>query len=88
MVVRLSEVSGLEVFTEGGKHVGVVEDFSIDPETGKVLGVVLSKVEDEFLRRMGVEGSGKGVIIPYEAIKSVGDIVLMKSITYGVQEEI
>ncbi|MFH1774795.1 MAG: PRC-barrel domain-containing protein [Methanobacteriota archaeon] len=88
MVVRLSEIGGLEVFTEGGKHVGIVEDFSIDPETGKVLGVVLSKVDDEFLRRMGVEGSGKGVVLPYEAVKSIGDIVIMKSITYGAQEEI
>lgn len=88
MIVRLSEISGLEIFTEGGKHVGVVEDFSIDPETGKVLGIVLSKVDDEFLRRTGIEGSGRGVIIPYEAIKSVGDIVIMKTITYGVQEEV
>lgn len=88
MVVRLSDVGGLEVFTEEGRHVGVVEDFSVDPETGKVLGIILSKVEDEFLRRMGLEGSGRGVIIPYEAVKSVGDIVLMKSITYGAQEEI
>lgn len=85
MVSRLSDISGLDVFTEDGRHVGVLEDVSIDPETGKVLGVVLSKVDEEFLKEMNVE-SRRGVIVPFTGIKSIGDIVLMKRLSYGVKE--
>jgi sporulation protein YlmC with PRC-barrel domain len=74
-------MSGLEVFTEGGKHVGVLEDVSIDPETGKVLGIILSKLDSDFSKKIGAEGK-KGVIVPYKAIKSIGDIVLLRDLIY------
>jgi sporulation protein YlmC with PRC-barrel domain len=85
MVSRLTDMSGLDVFTEDGKHVGVLEDVSIDPETGKVLGVVLNKVDEEFLKEMNIEGR-RGVIVPFAGIKSIGDIVLMKNVVYSVKE--
>jgi sporulation protein YlmC with PRC-barrel domain len=85
MVSRLTEISGLDVFTEDGKHVGILEDVSIDPETGKVLGVALTRVEEDFLEKMAIEGS-KGVIVPYAGIKSIGNIVLMRNIPYTVKE--
>jgi len=85
MVSRLTDMSGLDVFTEEGKHVGVLEDVSIDPETGKVLGVVLNKVDEEFLKEMNIE-SRRGVIVPFAGIKSIGDIVLMKNVVYSVKE--
>lgn len=85
MVSRLNDMSGLDVFTEDGKHVGVMEDVSIDPETGKVLGVVLNKVDEEFLRELSIEGK-RGVIVPFGGIKSIGDIVLMKNVIYSVKE--
>jgi len=81
MVSRLTKMSGLEVFTEGGKHVGVLEDVSIDPETGKVLGIILSKLDSDFSKKIGAEGK-KGVIVPYKAIKSIGDIVLLRDLIY------
>ncbi|MBU2560122.1 PRC-barrel domain-containing protein, partial [archaeon] len=48
MVSRLSEMSGLDVFIEEGKHVGVLEDVSIDSDTGKVLGLIVSKLDSKF----------------------------------------
>jgi sporulation protein YlmC with PRC-barrel domain len=86
MVSRLSEMSGLEVFTEGGRHIGILDDVSIDPETGKVLGLILTKIEKDFAQKVGAEDK-KGVIIPYGAVKSVGDIVLMREILYESKPE-
>jgi sporulation protein YlmC with PRC-barrel domain len=86
MVSRLTEMSGLEVFTEGGKHVGVLEDISIDPETGKVLGIILSKLDPDFAKKVGAEDK-KGVVVPYKAIKSIGDIVLMRELIYETPSE-
>jgi sporulation protein YlmC with PRC-barrel domain len=85
MVSRLSEISGLDAFTEDAMHVGVLEDVTIESETGKVSGVVLGKVEEGFMRRIEAEG-GKGLILPYGAVRSVGDIVILKDIVYRRKE--
>ncbi len=80
MVSRLNEMSGLDVFTEEGKHIGVLDDVSIDPDTGKVLGMIVSKLDPKFSEHVGAEGK-KGVVVPYSTVKSIGDIVLMRSIS-------
>lgn len=87
MVARLNDMVGLDVFTEDGKHIGILEDISVDPETGRVLGIAIKDVSDAFLKRMGVE-SRRGIVIPYAAVKAVGDIILMKIIAYGAGEEL
>ncbi len=81
MVLRLNEICGLEVFTEEGKHVGIMDDLSVDPETGKVLGVVISKLDPKFSEHVGAEGK-KGVIAPYSTMKSIGDIAIMRPISF------
>lgn len=86
MVSRLSEMSGLDVFTEEGKHIGVLDDVSIDPETGRVLGMVVSKLDSKFSEQVGAEGK-KGIVAPYSTVKSIGDIVLMRSISYTGTKE-
>jgi sporulation protein YlmC with PRC-barrel domain len=85
MVQRLSEISGLDAFTEDAMHVGVLEDVTIETDTGKVAGVVLGKVEEGFMKKVEAEG-GKGLIIPYGAIRAVRDIVILKDILYRRKE--
>lgn len=85
MVSRLTEISGLDVYTEDGKRVGVLEDVSIDPENGKILGLAVTRVSEEFLEKVGVS-EGRGVLVPYAGIKSIGNIVLMKNLPYTVKE--
>ncbi len=85
MVSRLTEINGLDVFTEDGKRVGVVEDVSIDPDSGKVLAVAVGRVSEEFLDKIGIS-EGRGVLVPYPGIKSVGSIVLMRNLPYTVKE--
>ncbi len=82
MVSRLSEMSGLDVFIEEGRHIGVLEDVSIDSDTGKVLGLIVSKLDSKFSESVGAEGK-KGVVVPYSSVKSVGDIVLMRAVSYS-----
>ena len=36
MVMRLTELSGLDAFIDDGMHAGIIEDISIDTETGKI----------------------------------------------------
>lgn len=79
MVTRLGEIMGKEVFSENGIHVGVTEDVTIDSDTGRVLGIALGKVDESFAKFMGLE-AGKKLVIPYGAVKSIGDIVLIRKI--------
>jgi sporulation protein YlmC with PRC-barrel domain len=79
-------MDGLEVFTEDAMHVGSIEDVSVDPKDGKVVGLVLSRVEESFIKKIGAE-VGKGVIVPYAAVVAVGDIVLIKNIKYEVPRD-
>ncbi len=87
MVSRLNDIRGLDVFSEEGKHIGALQDVSIDPETGKVLGVVLDKIDEDFTKKAGLEDVGKGVVVPYMAVKSVGDVILLKNIVYTQKHE-
>jgi len=84
LVSRLSEITGKEVFTEDGAHVGSVDDVVIDPETGKVTGILVGNVEESFWKRLGTEKS-RGVNVPYRAVKSVGDIVILRNIVYSAR---
>lgn len=85
MVMRLTELSGLDAFIDDGMHAGIIEDVAIDTETGKITGVAMGKVDEDFLAKMDVEG-GRGIIVPYGAVKSVKDIVLLKDIVYRPKE--
>ncbi|MEE9594907.1 MAG: PRC-barrel domain-containing protein [Candidatus Hydrothermarchaeales archaeon] len=87
MVSRLNEITGLDVFTEDGKRIGTFQDASIDPETGKVLGIVLNRINDEFVKKVGIEKVGKGIVVPYVAVKSVGDIIIVKNIVYTQKQD-
>ncbi len=83
MVARLNEMKGLDAFTEDGMHIGTFEDVAIDPETGKVIGVILAKIDSAFAKKIGLQSAGKGVVVPYFAVKAVGDVILMKNIVYA-----
>jgi len=84
MVKRLTNLSGLNVFTEDGFRVGSMEDVVLDPDNGKILGVLVPDPSERFLKKVGIDSKSK-VIIPYDAIKSVGDVVLIKNVVLGVK---
>ncbi len=85
MVYRLNDMDGLDVFTDEGLHVGLLEDLSVDPETGKILGIVIKNVDGKFLRAMEIETT-KGVIIPFSGIKAINDIIVVKNVAYSLKE--
>ncbi len=86
MVSRLSKLNSLDVFTEEGLHVGVVDDVAIDTDSGRIVDVMIGKVDAAFLQKIGVEGSTKGAILPYRAVKSAEDIVVIRKVRYEPTE--
>jgi sporulation protein YlmC with PRC-barrel domain len=72
-VFRLSKVIGKTVYTTKGKYVGRVTDISVDIDTRSV-----SALEMKIKRKTTVSGT-EVVLVPYELIVAIDDIVLVGS---------
>lgn len=78
-VKKLSQVFSKDVFTDKGEYCGKVENVKVDLNKFRIGSVVLKAVKGSYLARM--LGGKKGVVIPYQFIKAIGDIVIIKHIS-------
>lgn len=76
MTIRLSEMKGLEIFTETGKSMGIAHEFIIDLEKGQVVKLLLEPMKTmssnelrEFLARKSVN---------YNRVKNVTDAIIIQ----------
>ncbi len=70
---KIQETNDMKVFTDQGDYFGDVED-SILTAT-KVFGWKIKATKNSFLAK--VLGSAKGVIVPHQLVKAVGDIIII-----------
>ena len=70
---KISDTFEMKVFTDDGDYFGDVEE-SILTAT-KVFGWKVRATRNSFLSR--VLGSAKGVIVPHQLAKAVGDILII-----------
>lgn len=70
---RISETYGMKVFTDNGDYFGDVEE-SILTQT-RIFGWRVRATKNSYLAK--VLGNAKGVIVPHQLVKSIGDILLI-----------
>ena len=70
---RISETYDMRVFTDVGEYFGDVEESIITQN--KVFGWRVRATKNSFLTK--VLGSAKGVIVPHQLLKSIGDIMII-----------
>jgi len=70
---RISETFDMKVFTDNGDYFGDVEEAILT--TNKVFGWRIRATKNSFLNK--VLGSAKGVIVPHQLVKSMGDIMII-----------
>jgi sporulation protein YlmC with PRC-barrel domain len=70
---RLTECYDMKVFTDSGDYFGDIEE-SMLTQT-KVHGWRVKATKNSFLTR--VLGSAKGVVVPHQLVKAVGDIMII-----------
>lgn len=75
MKIELTSLHGLNIYTDKGSYVGMVDDVVIDPNEKKISGLAVGNVNTNMF-----EVDGGGVIIPYRWVTAIGDIILMKEI--------
>ncbi|MBI4150486.1 hypothetical protein HY488_03710 [Candidatus Woesearchaeota archaeon] len=83
---KISEAYNMKVFTDSGDYFGDVEE-SILTKT-KVFGWRVRATKNSYLSK--VLGSAKGVIVPHQLVKSIGDIMIISKAavpSYNPEEE-
>ncbi len=83
---KISETYDMKVFTDGGDYFGDVEESILTKN--KVFGWRVKASRNSYLAR--ILGSAKGVIVPHQLVKSVGDIMIISKAAipnYGQEEE-
>lgn len=82
---EISDIFGRDVFTDKGFYCGKVTDVEFDLSRFKVRAIVIEAAKGTFLGKM--VGGKKGVIVPYQMVNSIGDVVMIKHISAQLPEE-
>ena len=83
---KISETYEMKVFTDSGEYFGDVEEIILTQN--KIFGWRIRATKNSFLSK--VLGSAKGVIVPHQLVKSVGDIMIISKSavpSYSPEEE-
>jgi len=70
---KVSDTWDMKVFTDTGDYFGDIEDSILS--ANKVFGWKIKATKSSFLSK--VLGSAKGVIVPHQLVKAVGDILII-----------
>jgi sporulation protein YlmC with PRC-barrel domain len=70
---KLKETYDMRVFTDSGDYFGDVEESILT--ANKIFGWRIKATKNSFLTK--VLGSAKGVIVPHQLVKSIGDIMII-----------
>ncbi|MBN2458336.1 PRC-barrel domain-containing protein [Candidatus Woesearchaeota archaeon] len=76
----------MKVFTDSGEYFGDVEESILTQN--KVFGWRVKSTKNSYLNK--ILGSAKGVIVPHQLVKSIGDIMIISKAavpSYNPEEE-
>ena len=83
---KIKETYDMRVFTDTGDYFGDVEEAILTPN--KIFGWRVRATKSSFLSK--VLGSAKGVIVPHQLVKSMGDVMIISKSavpSYSGEEE-
>lgn len=70
---RISELYDMKVFTDGGDYFGDIEESIVTKN--RIFGWRVKSTRNSYLQK--VLGSAKGVIVPHQLVKAIGDIMII-----------
>ncbi|MBI2667299.1 PRC-barrel domain-containing protein [Candidatus Woesearchaeota archaeon] len=82
-VKKISDVYDMRVYTDSGEYFGDIEESILT--TNKISGWRIRATKNSFLTR--VLGGAKGVIVPHQFVKAIGDIVIISKSAIPSYEE-
>ncbi|MFP4403819.1 MAG: PRC-barrel domain-containing protein [Nanoarchaeota archaeon] len=70
---KITESYEMKVFTDSGEYFGDIEESILTQN--KIFGWRVRSTKNSYLNR--ILGSAKGVIVPHQLVKSIGDIMII-----------
>ena len=70
---KITESYDMRVFTDQGEYFGDIEEAIVT--NTKIFGWKVRATKNSFLNK--ILGSAKGVIVPHQLVKSIGDIMII-----------
>ncbi len=80
---RITEMYGKEVYTEEGDYFGQIDEVVV--EKNKVAGWKVRATRGSLLSR--TLGGAKGVLIPHQLVRAIGDIMIIARSTITEETE-
>ncbi len=80
-----SELVKKDVFTTKGMFCGKISDVDMDMEKFRIKSLVIDTDKGSFLSSM--IGDRRGVIVPFQMVQAIGDVVIIKHVTPTTDEQ-
>lgn len=80
-IKRISEVIGKKVYTDSGDFFGEVEESNLVDNKIESWRIRITSSMSNFL------GGARGVIIPHQFVKAIGDVVIISRANLPLEEE-
>jgi sporulation protein YlmC with PRC-barrel domain len=74
METQITDLFGLQIYTDKGMFIGEVEDVVLDVDQKKMDAIVVGKVNEQLFELKNF----KGLKIPFRIISAIDDIVLIR----------
>ncbi len=72
METDVTNLIGLEIFSDRGYRLGSVHDVIVDFDAQTIYGLYVEKTND------GLVEDGVSVLVPYRWVRAVGDVIILK----------
>ncbi|MCL4332621.1 MAG: PRC-barrel domain-containing protein [Thermoplasmatales archaeon] len=72
METDVTNLIGLEIFSDRGYRLGSVNDVIVDFEAQTIYGLYVDRTND------GLVEDGVSVLVPYRWVRAVGDVIILK----------
>lgn len=82
-VKQITEVYDMKVYTDQGDYFGDIEEGILS--TNKVFGWRIKATKNSFLTK--VLGGAKGVIVPHQLVRAMGDVMIISKTAIPSYEE-
>lgn len=83
-ILRISDLIGMRIFTDSGEYIGVIEEANL--VNNKVDSWRVKIARDSGLSSL-LSGA-KGLIIPHQYVKAIGEVVIISKNAIPAQEEL
>ncbi|MGM0509877.1 MAG: PRC-barrel domain-containing protein [Thermoplasmatota archaeon] len=76
----VTEMRGKTVMTNDGQILGMIDNFVVETETGEMKHVLVTPADEIEPRLFDTDAEGR-LVLPFEGMKAVRDVVVMENIS-------